>query len=189
MAQVVIAVGGGESSEAPTNLTKSTGPGNISIKNHLNQYLRLRQEMVNQRKLSEKLLLDLASFFKKQQGNNYLYIFFQKELQYIPTRDLMDYLRQNQDIRFKVTEAFDGENSRELLDEEKVTAALKDAGVTVNFVYLQLKERRRIGMDLKEHSNDVYGLLSKISNQTGGEVIATSKPEAALKQIAKKLKL
>lgn len=189
MVQVIVGLGGGEGGEAPSGLTSTGGPGNISLKNHLNQYLRLRQEMINQRKISEKLFLDLAGFFKKQQGNNYLYIFFQKELQYIPTRALMDTLRANPDIRFKVTEAFDGENTKDLMDAEKVLAALKDAGVTVNFYYLQLKERRRQGMELREHSNDVYGLFSKFAKATGGETIATAKPEAALKKTAKKMGL
>lgn len=189
MVQIIIDLGGGESGEAPTNLTASSGPGNISVKNHLNNYLRLRQEIINQRKISEKLFLDLAGFFKQQQGKNYLFIFFEKEIHYIPNRSLMDSLRQNAEIRFNVTDAFESENTKDILDAEKVITAFKDAGVTVNFIYMQMKERRRSGMELREHSNDVYGVLSKIANATGGEVVTTSKPEAALKDAAKKMGL
>lgn len=193
MAQLVkdISGGGDQSVEVAggPGLTAPKVPGSTSLKTYLTQYLQLRKDLLSQRRISEKLFLDLAVFFKKKAGKNFLYVFFQKESQYIPTREVMEELRKDSKVRFKAIEAFEEENTGELLDIEKVSGVLKDAAVTLHFIYVKPKERRRQGMRLKEFSNDVYGLFSRLTKETGGEIVTTSKPEAALKKTAKKMDL
>jgi hypothetical protein len=189
MAQLITEInGGGDQSDMAASepgMQASTTPGSTNMKTYLTQYLQLRREMINQRRISEKLFLDLAAFFKKKEGKDIMYIFFQGESQYIPTRQVMEALRKDPKVRFKSVEAFDEENTKKIMDVDKVAAALKDAAVTLNFIYIKPKERRRQGMELRDHSNDVYGVFSRLAKETGGELVATAKPEAALKKMAK----
>lgn len=184
-ARLVIDMSGG-GDQASGGLSSVTLPGSTSLKTFLVRYNQLLTEYRNSRKLTGKLLSDLASLLKRNPKNNHIYLFYQKEVQYIPTRHVMDALMQVRDIRFSVMEAFEGENTKQLMDTEKIIAALKDAQATLDFVYVSMRDRRRQGAQIREFSNDMYGVLSKVAKATGGQVIATSKPEAALKKINKK---
>lgn len=159
------------------------GSANISdLKRQLILYRQMLADLRNMRKLNENLFLKLAAMFKKLKGENSLNIFYQKELRITPDRDTMEALRGMRDIRFDAIEAFDEDSSEEFMDVEKVSRVLKDAGVTLNFFYIQKQSIRRTGMQSKEFSGDVYSVFSKIAEATGGVVIATSKPSAALKK-------
>ena len=159
------------------------GAANINnLKQQLVAYRQMLTDLRNMRKIDEKLFMNLAKLFKKLKGKNYLNIFYQKEFRITPDRDTMEALRANRNIRFDVIELFDEERGDEFLDVEKVSQALKESSVVVNFFYIQKQVIRRTGMQAKEFSGDVYNVLSKIAKATGGVVIATSKPAAALKK-------
>ena len=152
------------------------------LKRQMIQYRQMLLDLRNLRKLNENLFIQLAGLLKKFQGEKYINIFYQKELRIVPDRDTMEALRANPRVRFDAIELFDEDRNEEFMDVEKVIQVLKDSSVVVNFFYIQQHGRKRDGMELKEFSGDVYNVLSKIANATGGKVIATSKPAAALKK-------
>ena len=152
------------------------------IKSNLIQYRQLLDNMRSLRKLNENLFMQLAGLFKKETGKNYLFIFYQEELRVIPNRNALQNLKQSYLYKADAVELFEAENSEEFLDVEKVGMALKDAAVTLNFLYLDKDDKRREGIEVKEFSGDVYNVLSKLATATGGFVEATSKPEAVLKK-------
>jgi DNA-dependent RNA polymerase auxiliary subunit epsilon len=159
------------------------GSANVNnLKQQLVAYRQMLTDLRSMRKINEKLFMELAKLFKTLKGKNYLNIFYQKEYRLTPDRETMESLRANRNIRFDVIEVFDEEHSDEFMDVEKVSQALKASSVTVNFFYVQKQAIRRTGLQSKEFSGDVYNVLSKIARATGGVVIATSKPVAALKK-------
>ncbi len=179
MIQTVLEIGGGTES--------SSGSNRSDLRSQLIKYRQLIKEMYHIRKLNNDLFQKFAEYFKNKKGKNYLYIFYQRELKVVPARDAMENLRNNPDFRFDVMEVFGIEFGKEFLDIKMLKQILKESAVTLNFIYIKKKERRRRGMEMKEFSGDIFNLLSKLSKATGGEVIATSKPEKALKKIVKTL--
>ncbi len=160
----------------------SGGASGTDMKAHMIQYRQLLENMRTVRKLNEDLFIKLAQFFKTLPGKNYLYVFYQEELRVIPNRQAMNNLRENMNYKADATELFEEESSEEFIDVEKVGQVLKDASVTLNLLYVRKQAKRKQGMQFKEFSGDVYNVLSKLVQATGGYVEATSKAAAALKK-------
>lgn len=170
------------SSGMDSSYSMSGGSSGADIKAHMIQYRQLLGNMRSVRKLNENLFLKLAQSFKALPGKNYLFIFYQEELRVIPSRQAMDNLRENINYKADATELFEEESNEEFIDVEKVGQALKDASVTLNFLYIKKQAKRKQGMQFKEFSGDVYNVLSKLAAATGGYLEATSKAAAALKK-------
>jgi hypothetical protein len=157
-----------------------TGGGDI--KSSMIQYRQLLANMRNLRKLNENLFMKLAELFKKETGKNYLYVFYQEELRIIPNRKTLQKLKDSLEFNADTVELFEAENSEEFLNVENVSMALKDASVTLNFIYINKDDKQREWMEVKEFSGDIYSVLSKLATATGGQIESTSKPEAVLKE-------
>lgn len=164
----------------------SSGGGNASRthKTLLIQYRQLLENMKSLGKLGEGLFMKLATIVKqKGQGQATIYIFFEKRFRIIPDRRTMETLRRNPDLAFDANELFLSTNMKEAINVKKVSAALKDAGVKLHFIYIKKEMRKKRGTQLNEFSNDVYSSYSKIAENTGGIVEATAKPAGPLKKI------
>lgn len=166
-----------------SGMTAQSGSGN-EIKSLLTQYKQVIESYRSQRKIKEEMFLAIAAKLKPIPGRKFFYIVYEKTFRIIPDRDTMDVLRANSNYAFLASEAFVEENTTELINTAKVTAALKDAGVTVQFIYLKKNPRRRQGMEYLELSGDMYNVLSKIAEGTGGLVLTTTKPAAAMKKVS-----
>lgn len=160
----------------------SGSPSGSDVKSSLIQYRQLLVNLRSLRKLNENLFMQLAGVFKKETGKNYLYIFYQKELRVIPNRNALQSLKESMQYKADAVELFEEEKGEEFLNVDAVSQALKDASVTLHFIYLNKDDRWREGLDSREFSGDVYNVLSKLATATGGLIEATSKPEAVLKK-------
>ena len=158
-------------------------PDTAQPKNLLTQYRQLKESLFTIRKLNEKLLVDLASMIKQTKGENHFIIFYEKRIRVIPNRRTMENLRGNPEVRFDVNEVLESESAKEVMNVETVIQALKDAAVTLDFVYLNTKMRQSRDMEVKEFSGDIYNVFSKIAKETGGTVRIASRTDAALKEI------
>jgi hypothetical protein len=184
MTQIVISI----AEELGTSPTGSSASGGSRLESQTKAYLvnyrQLLENLHNLRKLNEDLFLKLAELFKKTTGKNRLYIFYQKELRIIPNRETMDVLLENRDLKFDANEVFIQDSTKEFINVERVSHVLKESLVTLSFFYLNKQEKRRRDLEYKEFSTDIYNVFSKLARATGGIVISTSKPEAALKKAA-----
>jgi hypothetical protein len=160
-----------------------TDPDTANPKNLLTQYRQLKESLFSIRKLNEKLLVDLASMIKQTKGENHFIIFYEKRIRVIPRRQVMERLRADTEVRFDVNEILESESAKEVMNVETVIQALKDAAVTLDFVYLNTKMRQSRDMEEKEFSGDIYNVFSKIAKETGGTVRIASRVDAALKEI------
>jgi len=172
------------------SLGTSTGSGMAAgrasgndLKNLLTQYKQLIDQHRSTRKLSTNMFLQLAGKLKPLAGSKVMIFAYQQTYRIVPDKDTMDVLRENPEVSFLASEAFFEENTSEILDAERIAAALEDANVAFHFIYITKQPRRKPGIDYKELSGDVYSALSKITKSRGGQLITTSKPEAALKQL------
>jgi hypothetical protein len=156
------------------------------LKNNMVQYRQLLENMRNLRKLNENLFLQLTGVFKKGTGKNYLYVFYQKELRIIPNNDVLQQLKQSYEFKADATELFEQDNDEKFLDVETVSLALQEAKVILNFIYLNKNAKPTGRFQYKEFSGDVYNVLSKLAEATGGFIESTSKPEAVLKKYNEK---
>ena len=159
--------------------------GGPDLKNILINYRQLLDTIINLRKLDGPFFLGLANALKKLKGKNYLYILYQKELRAIPSNNIMIALKEIREIKFDVMSLFETRIDKEVMDVERVSQAMATAGVTVNFIYINLDRSRGMSTELKELSADIYDAFSKLARSTGGIVDTTSKPAKALEEAAR----
>lgn len=160
-----------------------TDPNTAQPKNLLTQYRQLKENLFTIRKLNEKLFMDLAAKFKQAKGENHIIIFYEKRIRVIPNRQTLERLRTNAEVSFEVNEVLESESAKEVMNAETVIQALKDAAVTLDFIYLNTKMRQSRDMEVKEFSGDIYNVFSKIAQGTGGTVRIASRADAALKEL------
>lgn len=158
-------------------------PDTAQPKNLLTQYSQLKESLFAIRKLNEKLFLDLAAMFKQAKGENHIIILYEKRMRVIPNRKTMERLKANPEVRFDVNEVLEAESLKEVMNADTVNRALKDAGVKLDFVYLNTRLGFSRDMETKEFSGDIYNVFSKIAKETGGVLMIASRAEAALKEI------
>jgi len=152
------------------------GRSGEDVKSLLVQYKQIQQNFREQRnKLDEGLFMKLAEMYKNQKGKTVFYVFYQKEIKYVPDRTTMDRLRSNMAVGMDAIEIFQGENLKKIMDIEVVSQALKSSGVVLNFVYMLIDAPRRMGTEQKEFSTDVYNVFQGLAEKTGGTIISTSK--------------
>lgn len=163
----------------------SGGGGGNDMKIYMVQYRQLLENLRQLRKLNEGFFIDIAGKLKNAPGKTIFYVFYQKELRFIPNRVAMDNLQQNAQYKFDAVELFLGESDEEFINVARVVEVLKASDITLNFIYLNKQGKRRQGMEIKEFSGDIYNVFSKLAKGTGGFVEATSKPAAVLKKVSK----
>jgi len=187
MIQIVRAFSPGGSGGAASSASAATvsRASTSTMKSNIVQYRQYLENLVKIRKINENLFVKFADFFKEKKGKNYIFIFYQKELRPIPNRQAMEILLANMELKFEATHLFRGEIHEEFMDVEKVTQALKDASITVCFNYLNIEGRSMSGVRMIEFSNDIYNSVSRLARETGGIIVSTSNPEAAIKKFAK----
>ena len=175
--------GGTGSSQSTTGTTSLQG-GASTIKNTMINYSQLLENIRSLRKLDGPFFLGLAQTFKNLKGKNYLYILYQKELRPIPRNSRITDLKNIREIRFDVMSLFETGIDKDIM--EKVSQAMKDGSVTVNFIYINMDMGKGMTTELKEFSTDIYNAFSKLARTTGGIVETTSKPVKVLKEAVKK---
>lgn len=161
--------------------------GAQDVKNIIAAYENNRRELRMTRRINQKMLLEFSDIFKRSKKvtgdtENYIYLFFQKEQRPIPNKNIMNRLRDNQQIAFKVIEVFLEERSRTDFASEEIGEEFKEAGVIFNFIYINPKEISTKRYQLVDNSGDFYSAMTKIVDITGGEKITTTQPKVIFEE-------
>ncbi len=159
------------------------GTSGTDVKSLLIQYRQMLENMRQARKLNDGLLLKLADIFKTQPGQTHLVVFYNQELRPIPVRSTMSNLQKNKDLKFDAMDVFESDESKETMDMKMVGETLVNSGICAHFLYLTKPSSRDRRFVMKDNSQDVYNMLSKIADITGGVLETTARPEAALKRV------
>lgn len=162
--------------------------GSQDVKNLIAAYENNRRELRMTRKINEGLLLKFSDVFKRSKKvtgdtKNYIYLFFQREYRPIPNKDIMNRLRDNQQVAFKAMKVFLEERTKTNFDSEKIGKELKNADVIFNFIYIDPKKLSTKRYQLIDNSGDFYSAMAKIVEITGGKKVTTTKPKVIFKDI------
>jgi hypothetical protein len=169
-------------------IVDSLASGGAEGRSLLVQYRQLLENLRNIRKWNDDIFIKLAQMLQQNKGENHIFIFYQTELRIIPDRNALNKLRNDPELKFDVSEAFEAENFGDVIGVEKVSQALKGCRAKLHFIYLKIKQRRRQGMEEKEFSGDIFNAFSKIAGETGGQVETSSRALPALKKIVGEMK-
>jgi len=132
------------------------------------------------RKINQMELSDFARFLKDQEGQKYVFLFYQREyLPQIEPRILNQYISSFQnrpDIVTTITHLFDFYRRDVSFDVDRIKKAYSDSSVSVHFMYLTTPPRRVYGIRMQEHSEDLFSPFKEMAEATGGLVESSSNP-------------
>ncbi|NIM91434.1 MAG: hypothetical protein GTO17_10860 [Candidatus Aminicenantes bacterium] len=150
------------------------------INSYLKDYEANRKQLYSIRMVSQSMLLELSEIYKKTDENsdNQIYIFFEKVLRPIPSKDTMEKLRANYDVSFKAVEVFLEEKFKMKMELDKVLKEFKKANIKFNLIYINPKVHKHYKFQRVENSGDFYDAMSELVEETGGVKITTSQPKA-----------
>jgi len=157
---------------------------NMGYSSRLNSYLidyaANRQQLYNIRMINESMLLELSDIFKNSRGNpdNQIFLFVEKVLRPIPSKETMEILRTNREISFRAVEVFLEDKYKTKIDLEKISKEFKNAGIKLNLIYINPKVQKHPKFQIVENSGDLYDAISKIVEETEGRKITTALPRA-----------
>lgn len=143
------------------------------------KYLILRERLEAMRTVSQRRLLDFAEHLKSKKGQKHVFIFYQRE--FIPkytTRMFMKIEDANRPAEQMELMTHHGYFFRDLsFDVDRVKRAYSDSSITINFLFFTKAAELIPGVQMDEHSEDIFSAFSAMSESTGGITTSSANPE------------
>lgn len=133
------------------------------------EILRKLEEM---RRVDQKRLLDFSEYLKEKEGQKYVFLFYQRE--YIPQieqrvlNQFMSLNQDRQDILHSLQELFTFYKREITFDVAKVKQAYANSSVSIHFLFFTDPQKHIPGIQMKEHSEDIFNAFMEIAKATGG---------------------
>lgn len=143
-----------------------------SVDEQLQIYYDLLMKLESIRRVDEKQMFNLAEYLKDQEGQKYVYMFYQKE--YVPQVDpnilgqYMALYQDRPDLIQTVSSLFDFFKRDIEFDVDAVKKAYADSSVSIHFLYITKPVQRRAGVYMNEQSEDIFGPFREMARATGG---------------------
>jgi len=168
-------IGGGD--EASGAMVSQFG-----LEQMMNQYRESLAKLEALQIIEEGKIVAFAQALKKQSGRKFLFLLFQQE--YRPEigtqalNTLIDNNQDNQTVLADLHELFQVYHRNIVYNVKRVVEAYCDSGADVNFLFMRKTPERFGNINMREQSEDVFNLFSKIAEATGGIAETTQNPAA-----------
>lgn len=150
------------------------------------QYSDVLAKLENLRRVDQIKLLDFAKYLKNKMGQKYVYMFYQSEfIPQIDSRILGQFESLYQDnpaMLQQMSSLFDFFTRDKSFDVNKVKMAYSDASTSIHFLFLTERPVEEEGVQMVEHSEDIFSAFREMARATGGLVISSTNPAYAFQQ-------
>lgn len=183
---------GGGSEEAKRILGQSHGMGHLmmgmEIEVLLMTYMAYLQKLEVLRKIDELKLLDFAKYLKAREGQNYVFLFYQRE--FIPQIDQKIWIQVSSlfqdvgglDISHMVADSIDFYGRDITVDLERVKQAYADASSSIHFLFVTRPREHVPGVYFRERSSDVFAPFMEMAKASGGFMESSANPNYLFKK-------
>lgn len=136
------------------------------------------------RAVDEKKLLAFAQVLKRQEGQKFVFFVYQREFRPEISSHLLQSIisgyQERPDILTIVQDLFQLYNRNVSLNPDRVQKAFADSGINFNFLFMNKNPETYSGIVMREQSEDVYNVLSKIAGNSGGVIDNSQNPAASI---------
>jgi hypothetical protein len=148
------------------------------------QYAAALSNMEAIRKLDVTKMLSFASQLKGEDGQKYVFMFYQREfLPEVEPRLLQTFIALSQDrpdSQHAAASIFELYKRYNNFDLESVKRAYADASIAIHFLFISEPFRNVIGLKFRERSEDVYSAFREMALATGGSFETSANPRFLL---------
>ena len=138
------------------------------------------------RRIDEKKILEFAEYMKDKEGQKYVFMFYQRE--FIPTLEqrvldtIMTGFQGQPHIPIKVSQLFQLYHRDAHIDVDKVKKAYADSSIAVHFLFFSKMADRTPGVQMIEHSEDVFSAFNEMAIASRGVTQSSANPEFLFKK-------
>lgn len=169
-------------SDSQDEFTTAGGLRELEFDQKLTLYADFLKKLEHMRKVDQQKLLEFSNFLKDMEGQKYVFLFYQRE--YIPQikQSILDrYMSEHQDrqdILFTLMELFDLYRREISFDVDRVKQAYADSSIAIHFLFFTKPRRHIPGINLVEHSEDIFAAFREMAEATGGLAESSAEPVA-----------
>ena len=162
------------------------GYGRMPVEKQLMKYMNILERIRKLRRVDQQKLLDFANLLKKEAGQKYVFLVYQRE--YIPqieSRILDKYVAAFQDKPHVLQglSSMSHTSRRDIsFDVDLVKQAYADSSISIHFLFLTPAVKHVQGVYFQERSEDIFGAFREMANATGGFVDTSANPASSLKR-------
>jgi VWFA-related protein len=157
-------------------------PGEIrgkTLDEQLFLYANLLEKLDVLREISQMKLLDFANHLAREDGQKYVYLFYQRE--YIPQIEpklIAEYTALYQDNPYVYQTLTQAAQLRDQMtfDVERVKQAYADASAAIHFLFITTPRPLVAGVYFEERSEDIYSAFREMAQATGGIFESSANP-------------
>jgi VWFA-related protein len=180
--RIVQAIGGTSRAVDADMETDSTASA-FGLEMTLERYRQNLTKLEGLRLLDERKLLSFAGGLKARPGRKYVYLFYQREFRpEISSGVLTTMLSMYQDqpnVLSDLQDLFQFYRRELPLNMEGIKRAFADAGLCLNFIFMNKESQAIFGATMREQSEDVFRVFTAIAKATGGLSETAQNPAAS----------
>jgi len=188
LAKSLSAGGPGDTGKISQQLDEYTLPGygRLPLEKQLMKYLNTLERIEKLRQLNQQRLLDFAKVLKKNDGQKFVFLIYQRE--FIPQIDpsvLDKYIAQYEDephILYGLYDLFETTRRDISFDVNLVKQTYADSSISIHFLFLTPPIKPIRGVYFQERSEDIYGAFKEMADATGGFIDSSSNAVASFKK-------
>jgi hypothetical protein len=161
----------------------------FGLEYNLSQYRESLSKMEALRYIDENKILQFANVLKSQPGQKIVFYLYQREfrpeLTSVAVSQLIDSNQDNQNILNDLHELFQVYRRNVSLDPARIMNAYADSGASFNFLFMNKTPESLTGVVMREQSEDMFKLFTRVAEATGGTSDTSQNPAASIKAVAK----
>lgn len=174
-AEIVGRTGGG--GVIATSSQAAENPGGTLV--NLGLYEEIMQRIESIRNIDQNKLLDFATVVKNQDGQKYVFLFYQREfIPQLTNKDFTSLLSSNDPVTTMKAMSLMGYYFKDIgMDINRIRETYADSSVIINFLFFTKPADYIPGVQMVEHSEDIFTVFGEMANSTGGIITSSANPK------------
>ncbi|MGQ9470100.1 MAG: hypothetical protein ACUVR0_00195 [Candidatus Aminicenantales bacterium] len=144
------------------------------------------QKLEALRRVDERRFTQFAETLATQPGQKFVFFLYQREflpeISPMKMNELMTMYQDEPNIIGDLQELFHQFHRETSFNLPAIEASYAAANAQVNFLFLNKDAPKIAGLVMRERSEDVFKMMSKVAQATGGIIDASQNPEASLRK-------
>lgn len=164
--------------------SESTAQG-YSLEFMLPKYRATLERMENLRLIDEKLFITFAELLKKQEGENIVFFFYQREFRPEISPSVLNKMQSlyqdNSNILSDLQDLFQFYHRQIQFNRSRIKQTFADSSFVFNFIFMNKEPSNVSGIHMREQSEDIFSVFSEAAKATGGVVDNSQNPSSGFK--------
>lgn len=175
----------GAQSPTMTDMESDSTSSMFGLEFLLPRYRETMSKMEGLRLFDQRNLIGFANALKEQQGENFVFYFYQREYRPEISPSLLNKMQSvyqdDPNIMGQLQTAFDFYHRTITFDAEKIRQAFADSSILFNFIFMDKTPENITGVHMREQSEDIFKAFSEAAKATGGIVETSQNPGIGFK--------